>query len=58
MALGGGGEIFHAVVDDLDGTAGLAGQQSGMRGDDRGVIFLAAEGSAGFNLDHSHLFGR
>jgi len=53
MALGGGGEVFHAVVDELDGAARLHGQEAGVGGDDGGVIFLAAECAAGFSLDNT-----
>ena len=56
MALGGGGHVFGAVVDDLDRVAGLHREQRGVRADDGGEVFLAAEGSAGFGLDDAALF--
>ncbi len=51
MALGGRGQIFHAVVDHLDRMAALHGQQRGMRRERRRIIFFAAEGAAGLGLD-------
>ena len=56
MALGGGGHVFGAVVDDFYGVAGLHGEQRGVRADDGGEVFFAAEGSAGFDLDDAALF--
>ena len=58
MALGGGGEVFHAVVDDFDGPAGLEGKQAGVCGEDGGVILFAAECAAGFRLDDAHFLSR
>ena len=57
MALGGGGHVFGAVVADLYGMAGLHREQRGVRADDGGEVFLAAEGSAGLGLDDAALFG-
>ena len=57
MTLGGGGHVFGAVVADLDGMAGLHGEQSGVAADDGREVFLAAEGSAGFGLDDAAFFG-
>ena len=56
MALGGSGHVFGAVVADLDGMAGLHGEQRGVAANDGGEVFLAAEGSAGFGLDDAALF--
>ena len=56
VALGGGGHVFAAVVDDFYGVAGLHGEQGGVRADDGGEVFFAAEGSAGFYLDDATLF--
>ena len=58
VALGGGGHVFGAVVDELDGAAGLHGEQGGVGADDGGEVFLAAEGAAGLGLDDAALFGR
>ncbi len=57
VTLGGGGHVFGAVVADLDGMAGLHGEECGVAADDGGEVFLAAEGSAGFGLDDAALFG-
>ena len=56
VALGGGGHVFGAVVDDLYGVAGLHREQRGVRADDGGEVFFAAEGSAGFFLDDAAFF--
>ena len=59
MALGGRGQIFHAVVDHLHRMAALHGQQSRVAGEHGRIILLAAEGAAGFGLDHAHfVFGQ
>ena len=57
MALGGGGHVFRAVVADLDGMAGLHGEEGGVGTDDAGEVLLAAEGSAGLGLDDAALVG-
>ena len=49
--------VFGAVVAELDRVAGLHGEQGGVRADDGGEVFLAAEGSAGLGLDDAALFG-
>ena len=54
MALGGRGQIFHAVVDHLDRVAALHGQQSGVGGEGGRIVLFAAEGSAGLGLDDAH----
>ena len=56
MALGGCGQIFHAVVDHLDRMAALHGQQSRVRGKRGRIILLAAERAAGLGLHHAHFF--
>jgi hypothetical protein len=57
MALGGGDQVFGAVVADLDRMAGLHREQRRVRADDGGEVFLAAEGPAGLGLDDAALFG-
>jgi hypothetical protein len=57
MALGGGDEVFGAVVADLDRMAGLHREQRRVRADDGREVFLAAEGSAGLGLDDAAFFG-
>ena len=44
-------EVLVAVVDHPDRLAGLAGEERGVEGDDRGVLLLAAEPAAGLGLD-------
>ena len=59
VALGGRGQIFHAVVDHLHGMAALHGQQRRVAGERGGIIFFAAECAAGLSLDHSDfVFGQ
>ena len=50
MALGGGGHVFHAVVNHFDGLPGFPGEERGVRGNHRGIFFLAAKRAAGFHL--------
>jgi hypothetical protein len=57
MALGGGDEVFGAVVADFDGVARLHREQRRVRADDGGEVLLAAEGPAGLGLDDAALFG-
>ena len=57
VALGGGDEIFGAVVADFDGVAGLHREQGCVRANDGGEVLLAAEGPAGLGLDNAALFG-
>src|SRR5271168_166032 len=57
MAFRGGGHVLGAVVADLDGVAGLHGEQSGVAADDRREVLFAAEGTACLGLDDAALFG-
>ncbi len=57
MALGGGGHVFHAVVDNFYGFARLHREKRGVGGDHRGVFFFAAESAAGFYLDDADAIG-
>ena len=41
VALGGGGHVLEAVVDELDRPARLQREERGVAGDDRGVVLLA-----------------
>ena len=56
MALGRGGHVFCAVIDDLDGMAGFICEQCGMAGDQARVFLFAAERSAGLGLENADLF--
>ena len=59
VALGGRGHVFGAVVDYFYGAAGFLREERGVRGDHRGIFFLAAESASGFRLDHAHpIFGQ
>ena len=59
MALGCRCKILHAVVNHLDGMAGLESQQSRMGSEGRRIILFAAKGAAGFSLDDADLvFGQ
>src|SRR6202162_5749078 len=58
MPLGRGEHVLGAVVDHLDRPTGLQGEQAGVRGDHRGVLFLAAEAAPRLRLDDADLLGR
>ncbi len=55
MAFRGRGHVLRTVVDDLDGAAGLAGEDRRVPADHVGVFLLAAEAAAGRRLDHADL---
>ena len=55
VALGGGGHVLEAVVDELHRPPRLQRQQRRVPGDDRGVVLLAAEAPARLRLDDAHL---
>ena len=58
MALGGRHHVFRAVVDDFHALSRLPCQQRRVRGDHRGIFFLAAEAAAGFRLNDANFFRR
>src|SRR6202162_5478087 len=58
MPLGRGEHVLVAVVDHLDRPTGLQGEQAGVPGDHRGVLFLAAEAAPRLRLDDADLLGR
>ncbi len=58
VPLRGGEQILDAVVDHLDGPAGLARQDRGVARQHRRILFLAAEAAAGFGLNDAHLVRR
>ena len=58
MALGGGRHVFHAVIDNFHGFAGLHGEERGVSGDHGGIFFLAAKSAAGFHLNDTHAICR
>ena len=51
-----GRHVFRTVVEELHRAAGLPGEQRGMPGDDRRILLLAAESSAGLHLHHTDFF--
>ena len=55
MTLGCRREIFMPVVNQPDGPARLAGEERCMHGDDRGVLFLTSEPTAGLGLHYHRL---
>ena len=56
MALGGRGQIFHAIVAHLHGMAAPHGQQRRVAGKGGGIVLFAAECTAGLSLNHSDFF--
>ena len=58
MALGGGRQIFHAVVDHLYRVAALFGEECCVARKNGRIILFAAERASGFCLDHTDLVVR
>src|SRR5262249_7917549 len=56
MALGSRGNIFSAIVNQLDRTLRFMGEQRGVAGNHRWVLFLAAKSAAGRSLNDDGLF--
>ena len=57
MPLGGRDHVFGAVVDHLDRPARLPREQRRMPGDQRWILFLAAEAAARLHLHDANLVG-
>src|SRR5216684_1839860 len=58
MAIGGGGHIFCAVIDDFYGLAGLPREQRGVASDHRRIFFFATEAAPGLGLYHANAIFR
>src|SRR5579862_8497606 len=55
VPLRSGGEILHAVINELDRMAALHREQGGMCADRRWVVFFSPKSSACFRLNYAHL---
>jgi hypothetical protein len=53
MALGSGDQIFGAIIDQSDRSARFPGEQSGVAGDYRRILFFAAETPSRHRLNHA-----